>query len=108
MENTRRRGRQRRAQNIGGLFRWRSFVQVKHCSYFVWKTCCDTVVFYALFAVSNEVPEEPVLSPVSNHVFERRLVVKYINDNGTDPINGEALSVDQLLEIKGIALMSII
>eukprot|EP00731_Ephydatia_muelleri_P023081 Em0015g664a len=56
-------------------------------------------------SISNEVPEEPVLSPVSNHVFERRLVVKYINDNGTDPINGEALSVDQLLEIKVSAVV---
>lgn len=46
-------------------------------------------------------PEKAVLSPVSNHVFERRLVVQYINENGTDPINGEPLSVDQLLEIKG-------
>ena len=46
-------------------------------------------------------PEEPVLSPVSNNVFERRLVVKYIEGNGVDPINGEPLDVDQLLEIKG-------
>lgn len=43
-----------------------------------------------------------MLSPVSSHVFERRLVVKYVNDNGTDPVNGQPLSVDQLLEIKGI------
>ena len=51
--------------------------------------------------VCNEVPEEPVLSPVSNNVFERRLIVKYIHENGTDPINGEPLTEDQLLEIKG-------
>ena len=53
------------------------------------------------FLVCNEVPEEPVLSPVSNNVFERRLIVKYIHENGTDPINGEPLTEDQLLEIKG-------
>ncbi len=47
-------------------------------------------------------PEEPVLSPVSNNVFERRLVVKFVEENGTDPINGEPLSVEQLLEIKGL------
>ena len=46
-------------------------------------------------------PEEPVLSPVSNNVFERRLVVKYIEENGLDPINGEPLDVQQLLDIKG-------
>jgi len=34
-------------------------------------------------------------------VFERRLVVKYIEENGVDPINGEPLDVQQLLEIKG-------
>lgn len=51
--------------------------------------------------VCNEVPEDPVLSPVSNNVFEKRLIVKYIHENGTDPINGEPLTEDQLLEIKG-------
>ena len=65
-------------------------------------------VLYLHFAVvCSEVPEEPVLSPVSNNVFERRLVVKYIHENGTDPINGEPLAEDQLLEIKGSAHVEI-
>ncbi|XP_046546511.1 pre-mRNA-processing factor 19-like [Haliotis rubra] len=51
-------------------------------------------------AISNEVPEHPVLSPVSGHVFERRLVEKYIQDHGTDPMNGEQLAVDLLVDIK--------
>lgn len=59
------------------------------------------VVFYCAFAVCNEVPEEPVLSPVSSHVFEKRLIVKFIQQNGSDPINGEPLTEDNLLEIKG-------
>ena len=59
------------------------------------------VTFYCTLAVSNEVPEEPVLSPVSNHVFEKRLIVKFIQQNGSDPINGEPLTEDNLLEIKG-------
>ena len=42
-----------------------------------------------------------MLSPVSSHVFERSLVTKYIEQNGTDPINGEPLLVEQLLDIKG-------
>ena len=54
-----------------------------------------------LLPVSNEVPEHPVVSPVSNHVFERRLIEKYIAENGTDPITQEPLSEDQLIEIKG-------
>jgi pre-mRNA-processing factor 19 len=50
--------------------------------------------------VSNEVPEHPVVSPVSGSVFERRLIEKYIADNGVDPINGKEITVDQLIEIK--------
>ncbi|KAG8125497.1 putative Pre-mRNA-processing factor 19 protein [Naja naja] len=50
--------------------------------------------------VSNEVPEHPCLSPVSNHVYERRLIEKYIAENGTDPVNNQPLSEEQLLDIK--------
>ncbi|XP_002734121.1 pre-mRNA-processing factor 19 [Saccoglossus kowalevskii] len=51
-------------------------------------------------SISHEVPEHPVLSPTSGHIFEKRLIEKYISDNGTDPINGEDLSEDQLIDIK--------
>lgn len=51
-------------------------------------------------AISNEVPEHPVISPVSGSIFEKRLVEKYVVENGTDPINGEKVSVDELIEIK--------
>ncbi len=53
------------------------------------------------FTVSNEVPEEPVLSSVSNHIFEKRLILKFVQQTGKDPINGEPLSEDQLIDIKG-------
>jgi pre-mRNA-processing factor 19 len=52
-------------------------------------------------AVSGEVPEDPVRSPVSGCVFERRLIAKHLADNTTDPISGEALELDQLISIKG-------
>lgn len=52
-------------------------------------------------AVSNEVPEHPCVSPVSNHVYERRLIEKYIAENGTDPVNNQPLSEEQLIDIKG-------
>ncbi|KAL7293112.1 hypothetical protein TKK_0013265 [Trichogramma kaykai] len=51
-------------------------------------------------AITNAVPEEPVVSPVSGHIFERSFIEKYIIDNGCDPINGIDLSVDQLIEVK--------
>ena len=53
------------------------------------------------FVVSNEVPDHPCVSPSSNCVFERRLIEKYIAENGTDPISGEQLSEEQLIDIKG-------
>ncbi|KFM80282.1 Pre-mRNA-processing factor 19, partial [Stegodyphus mimosarum] len=51
-------------------------------------------------ALSNEVPEQPVVSPASGSIFEKRLIVKYIQENGTDPINGKELSEESLIEIK--------
>ncbi|XP_050408065.1 pre-mRNA-processing factor 19 [Patella vulgata] len=56
-------------------------------------------------AISNEVPEHPVISPASGHVFEKRLIEKYILENGTDPMNGADLSADVLIEIKTTALV---
>lgn len=46
-------------------------------------------------------PEDPVLSAVSNHVFEKRLILKYVQQTGLDPVNGKPLNEDQLIEIKG-------
>ncbi|TPX56557.1 hypothetical protein PhCBS80983_g04467 [Powellomyces hirtus] len=51
-------------------------------------------------ALSGESPEDPVVSKVSGSVFEKRLILKYITDNGRDPVNGEDLSVDDLLPLK--------
>jgi pre-mRNA-processing factor 19 len=47
----------------------------------------------------NEIPEQPCVSPVSGHVYERRLVEKYIEENGTDPISGDKLESSQLVDI---------
>lgn len=58
--------------------------------------------------VSNEVPEHPCVSPVSNHVYERRLIEKYIAENGTDPINNQPLSEEQLIDIKGACPIALV
>ena len=49
-------------------------------------------------------PEHPVISTVSGAIFERRLIEKYIGETGTDPTNGQELTVEQLIDIKGIYL----
>ncbi|CAF0992216.1 unnamed protein product [Rotaria sp. Silwood1] len=51
-------------------------------------------------SLSNEVPEQPVLSPVSGCIFEKRLIVKYLHESPTDPINGQPLTEEQLIDVK--------
>lgn len=51
-------------------------------------------------AISGEPPQEPVVSSKSGKVFEKRLIVKYINENGTDPTTGEKLEETDLISIK--------
>ena len=51
-------------------------------------------------SISGEVPEEPVISSKSGHLFERRLVEKYIAAEGKCPATGEELSVDDLLPVR--------
>lgn len=53
-------------------------------------------------------PEHPVISPVSGSIFERRLIEKYLNENGVDPVNGQELTVEQLIDIKGILGIGVI
>ena len=36
----------------------------------------------------------------SGNVFERRLIEQYISENHTDPVNGEDLSTDDLIDLR--------
>lgn len=50
--------------------------------------------------VSGEAPQQPVASRKSGNVFERRLIEQYISENNIDPVNGEDLSVDDLIDLR--------
>ncbi|KAL8811271.1 MAG: hypothetical protein Q9200_001931 [Gallowayella weberi] len=53
-----------------------------------------------LCAISGEAPQVPVASRKSGTVFEKRLIEAYITENGRDPVTGEELSSDDLVELK--------
>lgn len=40
------------------------------------------------------------LTQSTGNVFERRLIESYISENGTDPVTGEDLTVEDLVELK--------
>jgi len=51
-------------------------------------------------SISGNVPEQPVVSIKSGHVFEKGLVNKYVKETGKCPVTGEALATDDLLDLK--------
>jgi len=50
--------------------------------------------------LTGEAAEDPVISPKSGNVFERRVIEKHLSAEGTDPITHEPLSVDELISVK--------
>ncbi|KAK4098891.1 hypothetical protein N658DRAFT_430950 [Parathielavia hyrcaniae] len=56
--------------------------------------------FRMLCALSGEVPEEPVVSKKTGTVFEKRLILKYIEENGKEPGTDEELDPEDLLPVK--------
>ncbi|CAD6893457.1 unnamed protein product [Tilletia controversa] len=51
-------------------------------------------------AISGEPPQEPVVNKNSGQLYERRLILKYIADNQSDPITGQPLAEDDLVVLK--------
>ena len=41
-----------------------------------------------------------MVSPVSGAIYERRLIEKYVAENAADPMNGEKLAVEMLIDVK--------
>lgn len=54
--------------------------------------------------MSNEVAQEPVFNRASGHVYERKLVEKYIRENGKDPATGVECTIEDLQEIKSMCI----
>jgi hypothetical protein len=53
-----------------------------------------------IFIVSGSPPTAPVVSKTSGSVYEKALIERYIEENGTDPISGEALTMEDLIDVK--------
>jgi pre-mRNA-processing factor 19 len=53
-----------------------------------------------LCAISGEAPREPVASRKSGNVFEKRLIEAHISEHHTDPVTGEDLDAEDLIELK--------
>jgi pre-mRNA-processing factor 19 len=52
-------------------------------------------------ALSGEAPEEPVVSIRSGHVFEKRVITKYLETNSNkDPFSDGALTLEDLIPLK--------
>lgn len=52
-----------------------------------------------LCAISGNVPEVPVVSIKSGHVYEKSLITKYVSETGKDPISGQELTQEDLLPL---------
>lgn len=64
--------------------------------------CARLALILVMFfcSISGEPPQDPVISQKSGHVYERRLILKYITENSTDPITGEKLEESDLITVK--------
>lgn len=60
--------------------------------------------FLVLLTVSGEVPQEPVVSRTHGHLFEKRLIEKYIAETGKCPITNEDMTDSDLISLQGTYL----
>lgn len=52
-----------------------------------------------LCSISGTVPEVPVVSKKSGHLYEKRLILKVIQETGRDPVTSDVLGEDDLVEL---------
>lgn len=51
-------------------------------------------------AISGNVPDEPVFAPRTGHVYEKRIILKQIQESGKCPVTKEELAQDDLKPMK--------
>jgi pre-mRNA-processing factor 19 len=51
-------------------------------------------------SISGHVPEDPVVSKKSGHLFEKRLIEKYLEEEGKCPVTKEELAVEDLMPVQ--------
>jgi len=51
-------------------------------------------------AVSGQPPEEPVFSPKTGHVYEKRLIMKLVESSGACPVTKEEITKDDFIDMK--------
>jgi len=51
-------------------------------------------------AISGEVPSEPVVSKTSGHLFEKRLIEKFLESEDKCPVTGEPLTKEDLVSLQ--------
>lgn len=54
-----------------------------------------------LCSISGEVPQEPVVSKLTGHIYERRLIEKYLKDKQVCPVSGQTMTETDLLAVQG-------
>ncbi|CAH6720917.1 putative pre-mRNA-processing factor 19 [[Candida] jaroonii] len=52
-----------------------------------------------LCSLTGEICQEPVVSPRSGKIFERKSIENYLSTNSTDPINDQPLTINDLIPI---------
>jgi pre-mRNA-processing factor 19 len=45
-------------------------------------------------------PDDPVVSRQSGLLYERRLILKHLEEHGIDPVTGDTMSLDDLISVK--------
>ncbi len=55
---------------------------------------------FNICSLSGNIIEEPVVSKLTGHIYEKRLIEKHIDTTGQCPITGQEMTRDNLLQIK--------